>query len=91
MSEEKRKAFYPDVFKLYFKNLDKVLNTYIETYLPLLKKQKFCFYSEKFICEKNKYDAVLTSPPYGDSRTTVAYGQFQLFLMNGLAFKFQKD
>ena len=26
--------------------------------------------------EKKLYDVVLTSPPYGDSRTTVAYGQF---------------
>ncbi len=34
MSEEKRKSFYPDVFELYFKNLDKILNTYIEIYLP---------------------------------------------------------
>ena len=76
MSEEKRNSFHPDVFELYFKNLDKVLNTYIEVYLPLLKKQKFHFYSKEFMHEKNKYDAVLTSPPYGDSRTTVAYGQF---------------
>ncbi len=76
MSEEKRKSFHPNVFELYFKKLDKILNTYIEVYLPLLKKQKFQFYSREFIYEKNKYDAVLTSPPYGDSRTTVAYGQF---------------
>ena len=26
--------------------------------------------------EKNSIDIVVTSPPYGDSRTTVAYGQF---------------
>ena len=76
MPEEKRKSFHPDVFKLYFKNLDKILNTYVEIYLPLLKKQKFHFYNKEFMYEKKKYDAVLTSPPYGDSRTTVAYGQF---------------
>ena len=76
MTEEKRRLFNPDVFELYFKNLDKILNTYIEIYLPLLKKQKFHFHSKEFIYKKDKYDAVLTSPPYGDSRTTVAYGQF---------------
>ncbi|MYE07919.1 MAG: hypothetical protein F4X95_04125 [Oligoflexia bacterium] len=86
MSEEKRKSFYPDVFELYFKNLDKILNTYIEIYLPLLKKQKFCFYSKEFIHEKNKYDAVLTSPPYGDSRTTVAYGQFSTLSNEWIGF-----
>ena len=61
---------------MYFKKLDKILDPYKETYLPLLKKQKFYFHSKEFIHEKNKYDVVLTSPPYGDSRTTVAYGQF---------------
>ncbi len=76
MPEKKRKLFNPDVFEIYLKNVNKVLTTYINTYLPLLKKQKFYFYNKQFKCEKGEYDAVLTSPPYGDSRTTVAYGQF---------------
>ncbi|WIM81875.1 DNA methyltransferase [Gallibacterium anatis] len=29
--------------------------------------------------EDNSVDLILTSPPYGDSRTTVAYGQFSAF------------
>ena len=86
MSEEKRKSFHPDVFELYFKNLDKILNTYVEIYLPLLKKQKFYFHSKEFMHEKNKYDAVLTSPPYGDSRTTVAYGQFSTLSNEWIGF-----
>jgi len=28
-----------------------------------------------------KYDLIITSPPYGDSRTTVAYGQFSSFAL----------
>ena len=87
MPEEKRKSFHPDVFDLYFKNLDKILNTYIEIYLPLLKKQKFHFYNKGFIYEKNKYDVVLTSPPYGDSRTTVAYGQFSTLSNEWMGFQ----
>ena len=86
MSEEKRKSFCPDVFNLYFNNLDKILNAYVEVYLPLLKKQKFHFYNKGFICKKNKYDAVLTSPPYGDSRTTVAYGQFSTLSNEWIGF-----
>ena len=86
MSEEKRKSFHPDVFELYFKNLDKILNTYLEIYLPLLKKQKFHFHSRNFIYKKDKYDAVLTSPPYGDSRTTVAYGQFSTLSNEWIGF-----
>jgi hypothetical protein len=33
-------------------------------------------HSEPFQKNTEGYDLVLTSPPYGDSRTTVAYGQF---------------
>ncbi|MDE0118475.1 MAG: hypothetical protein OXM55_00510 [Bdellovibrionales bacterium] len=86
MTEEKRKSFYPDVFELYFKNLDKVLNTYIEIYLPLLKKQNFHFYSKEFTYKKTKYDVILTSPPYGDSKTTVAYGQFSTLSNEWIGF-----
>ena len=86
MPEEKRKLFRPKVFDLYFKNLDNILNIYIKTYLPLLKKQKFHFYNKEFVYEKNKYDAVLTSPPYGDSRTTVAYGQFSTLSNEWIGF-----
>ena len=86
MTKEKRKSFHPDTLKLYLKNLDKNLNTYIETYLPLLKKQKFQFYNRKFIYKNQKYDAILTSPPYGDSRTTVAYGQFSTLSNEWMGF-----
>ena len=34
---------------------------------------------------KQSYDVVLASPPYGDSKTTVAYGQFSMF-SNSWAF-----
>ena len=43
--------------------------------------------SEKSIPSNIKYDLVITSPPYGDSRTTVAYGQYTSFgieWLNGL-------
>lgn len=86
MSEESRKSFNPDVVDLYFKNLNKILNTYTENYLSLLKKQKFQFYNREFTYKKNKYDVVLTSPPYGDSRTTVAYGQFSTLSNEWIGF-----
>ena len=86
MPEEKRKTFHPDVFDLYFKNLDKIINNYVEIYLPLLKKQKFHFYNKEFTYKKTQYDAVLTSPPYGDSRTTVAYGQFSTLSNEWIGF-----
>ncbi len=45
--------------------------------MPKLKKDtSINIYSKSFKKENEMYDLVLTSPPYGDSRTTVAYGQF---------------
>ena len=35
-------------------------------------------------------DMVLTSPPYGDSRTTVAYGQFSRLSLQWLGFDYEK-
>ena len=41
----------------------------------------------KEILPPNSVDIVITSPPYGDSRTTVAYGQFSRFSMEWLGMK----
>jgi site-specific DNA-methyltransferase (cytosine-N4-specific) len=37
--------------------------------------------------EDNSFDGLLTSPPYGDSGTTVAYGQFSRFSLELLNFE----
>lgn len=47
--------------------------------VPLQKSYPLLANSENKIDEKIKYDLVITSPPYGDSRTTVAYGEFSSF------------
>ncbi len=39
------------------------------------------------IIKPNSIDIVLTSPPYGDSRTTVAYGQYSRFANEWLGYK----
>lgn len=41
----------------------------------------------KFPKTENYYDVVLTSPPYGDSKTTVAYGQFSMFSNEWMGIK----
>jgi DNA modification methylase len=41
----------------------------------------------KEIISPNSVDIVLTSPPYGDSRTTVAYGQYSRFANEWLGYK----
>ena len=69
--------FNPDVISIYFKKLDDVIFNYKNYYLPKLKKNSIVKINySKFSSTKEKFDVVLTSPPYGDSKTTVAYGQF---------------
>lgn len=41
--------------------------------------------------EENSIDLVITSPPYGDSRTTVAYGQFSRLSLRWLGFEENVD
>lgn len=76
MEDKKRKEFKPDTFEIFLKNLNRVEETYFKTYYLLLKNKKFLIKSQSFRRGRQKYDVVLTSPPYGDSRTTVAYGQY---------------
>jgi hypothetical protein len=69
--------FNPDVISIYFKKFDNAFSCYKHFYLPKLEDNvRIEIKYDKFnSCDKH-FDVVLTSPPYGDSRTTVAYGQF---------------
>ncbi|MHA1716971.1 MAG: hypothetical protein ACTSXP_15105 [Promethearchaeota archaeon] len=40
--------------------------------------------------KKNSIDLIITSPPYGDSHTTVAYGQFSRFPLEWLLLDYNK-
>lgn len=72
--------FNPDVFGVFFNKLKKTLDIYQVVYYPKLKKDvKISIEYKKFELQKEYFDIVLTSPPYGDSKTTVAYGQFSNF------------
>ncbi|GHV83535.1 hypothetical protein AGMMS50212_08750 [Spirochaetia bacterium] len=77
MKEEDVLNFNPDVIGVYFKYLNDIYAYYKNFYLPKLSKNvKANFQNNTFQAKNEYYDIVLTSPPYGDSRTTVAYGQF---------------
>jgi len=72
--------FNPDVFGVYFSKLKKTLDIYEVVYYPKLKNgAKVTVEYKKFEPQSDYFDVVLTSPPYGDSKTTVAYGQFSNF------------
>ncbi len=77
MKSEDLVNFNPDVFGVYFKKLNDTIFIYSNIYFPKLTDDiKVDVQYSKFQPNENSFDVVLTSPPYGDSRTTVAYGQF---------------
>jgi 16S rRNA G966 N2-methylase RsmD len=76
MKEKDLLSFNPDVISVYFKKFDDMLFLYSNFYFPKLKETNIDVQYAKFQPQNDYFDVVLTSPPYGDSRTTVAYGQF---------------
>ncbi|MFA5779718.1 MAG: DNA methyltransferase [Elusimicrobiota bacterium] len=83
MSEKQIQKFEPDVFGLMFGKLLRNRNGYAKFSEKLCNgahTDVFDFNSSEKIPDDiiadGNVDIVVTSPPYGDSRTTVAYGQF---------------
>jgi hypothetical protein len=77
MKSEDLLNFNPDVISYYFKKFDDAFFLYSNYYYPKLEKEpKIDVQYSKFQPQSEFFDVILTSPPYGDSRTTVAYGQF---------------
>lgn len=79
MKLEDIENFNPDVLGIYFSKLSKTIDLYEKYYWPRLNNAKININYNIFKKKENYYDIVLTSPPYGDSKTTVAYGQFSMF------------
>ncbi len=59
--------------------LDETSTIYYKIYYPLLEKQSCAVTLDNSFDSETGYDFLLTSPPYGDSFTTVAYGQSSFF------------
>lgn len=82
MSEKQRENFNPDVYRIINSKLARNragLISFLENTKNInVKTDIYEFNSSEHInmIEEESIDIVVTSPPYGDSRTTVAYGQF---------------
>lgn len=81
MSEKQRENFSPDVFGMINAKLARNrmgLKDFIKRKINNTKTSIYDFNSSENIekIDIGSVDIVVTSPPYGDSRTTVAYGQF---------------
>lgn len=90
--------FNPDTFKLFEKKVDrnlKGLAAYNKDANNEATAKIYGFNSTieipNNIIEENSVDMVVTSPPYGDSHTTVAYGQFSRWALEWFAFEHAKD
>ncbi|MDH5716805.1 MAG: site-specific DNA-methyltransferase [Spirochaetia bacterium] len=83
MTDKQIKNFSPDVFSVILNKISrnlKGLEIYQNAKKNMSSSEVYDFNSVKSIPDTiipdNSIDLVVTSPPYGDSRTTVAYGQF---------------
>ncbi len=69
-------TFNPDVYGVFFACLRRLRDNYINVYLRNLNNARVDVKLGAYQPNSIQHNVVLTSPPYGDSRTTVAYGQF---------------
>jgi len=77
MKSEDILNFNPDAIGVYLKKSEDAIFLYSNFYFPKLNENISVNVQYSSFQPKDEYfDVVLTSPPYGDSRTTVAYGQF---------------
>lgn len=82
MKKEKIPFFNPKTFEIFIKKLNrnekglKELNSYNTDTNASIQSFNTVYEVPEKIIKKTSVDLVVTSPPYGDSRTTVAYGQF---------------
>lgn len=93
MSEIQRQKFEPDVFTIMKGKLARNrrgLNEYLEETKDYnCQSEIFNFNTVESIknIEQESIDIIVTSPPYGDSKTTVAYGQFSRLANQWLGIK----
>ncbi len=79
--------YKPNVYAIFIKNLESLVKDYLQFYQSKLQDISLNLVNASFQNSKQKFDTLLTSPPYGDSKTTVAYGQFSTFINEWLGFK----
>lgn len=91
MKEADMKKFDPSCVDVFINKLDKAIYVYENYYYPILDGAKLHFGYTEFPKRENYFDIVLTSPPYGDSRTTVAYGQFSTLTNEWLGIEYARQ
>lgn len=97
MEEDRIKSFDPDTFRLFegkiVRNLEGLKEFKSSGHRGTAKIYDFNSSVEipESIVKEQSVDLVVTSPPYGDSRTTVAYGQFSRWANEWFGFENAKN
>lgn len=90
MEKEKLENYNPNVFgefeKIANKNI-KGMGEYIKIKTDLKPAIKLFSSMDELPIKENSIDIIVTSPPYGDSKTTVAYGQFSRLALQWLGYE----
>ena len=93
MPEDKLEQHNPDVGVLFFSKIDRNLRGMAQltqqvegtSWVKILQEDT----RHRTSVPANSIDLVVTSPPYGDSRTTVAYGQFSRLSLQWLGLSWE--
>ncbi len=72
------------VFATFLSHAREMIDVFTKGASPLASSQPLRANAEDAFPKQLEYDLVISSPPYGDSRTTVAYGQFSSFGLDWL-------
>ncbi|WP_163534841.1 modification methylase [Helicobacter suis] len=80
-------SYKPDTYSVFYNKIELIIKNYLQFYQHHTKSITFDLYNSNFQANKRTFNTLLTSPPYGDSKTTVAYGQFSTFINEWLGFK----
>ncbi|MDW8293913.1 MAG: hypothetical protein RMK21_00990 [Aquificaceae bacterium] len=83
LSEEELRHFDPKPIKIFLELVVSYQATLKED--PIETSPNLLLHNVRLPIPFKGYDMVITSPPYGDSRTTVAYGQFSSFSLEWLS------
>lgn len=100
LADEKLSGWNPDVIKIFFDYLSrneiannklfKVLKD-IDNLEPKITINQHDSSNSNNIFPNNSFDLLVTSPPYGDSSTTVAYGQFSRLSLQWLDLEIDEN
>lgn len=90
MPKEKLENYNPNVFlefeEIANKNI-KGMEEYLKVKTNLIPEIKNFSSMNEIPLKENSVDLIVTSPPYGDSKTTVAYGQFSKLALQWLDYE----